>query len=111
MSVKSTTTANPLFLGETIRLSALGVVDDSGTSITAPTAISLAIVRPDGTTYATVTQATITNDGSGNYHYDFLMPANEQFGLWQAKWTFTNGAYVGEFALPFSVSQFNALQS
>lgn len=98
----------PIYLGDSVRISALAVVDQSGAPVTNPSSITLLIIRPDFTTAATENTSAISNDGNGNYHYDFAISTTEQTGLWQAKFTFVNGAYTVNSASSFQVNSFNA---
>jgi hypothetical protein len=98
----------PFTVGESVLLQALQVTDDTGTPIIAPNTATLQILRPDQTVAATLSLASITTDGAGNFAYSFFISPTEQYGKWSALWTFVNSSYTGNFGIPFQVNQFNA---
>ena len=92
-----------IFPGKTIRLKALGVVDLSGTPITSPSSITLVIVDNYGVQQLSTTG--ITNDGAGNYHYDYTIPNLALNGTvtWKYRYTITNGSYVDVAESSFTI--------
>ena len=74
------------------------VTDFETLALTKPATISCAFVNPDGTD---VSGNTMTNDSTGVYHYDYLLPAEAVQGVWTVKITASVGSIVkideGEF--------------
>ena len=84
-----------LYPGKTVRLKALNVLDLAGAPITNPTSITLVVVDNYGVQQLSTT--SITNDGAGNFHYDYtissLLTLNNPV-VWKYRYTITNGSYV-----------------
>ncbi|MHB1910211.1 MAG: hypothetical protein ACYCQJ_15240 [Nitrososphaerales archaeon] len=91
-----------VFQGETIRLEALVVTDLNGNLVTAPTSITITLYKPNATT--TVITTGITNDGNGNYHYDYTFASTDPIGGWKQNWTFVSGGDTFIFESTFNVS-------
>lgn len=91
------------YIGDSVRFKALSVTDVSGSLITSPSAATLTLVRPDGTTAAS--GVSLVNDGSGNYHYDYAV---DQAGVWQARFSFTASSFTGKFILSLVVLPFDS---
>lgn len=95
-----------IYAGDQIRLKALNVVDLNGSAITAPTATQLVVKDQDGNQLLSTTSG-IVNDGGGNFHYDYTIPATPAPmapETWTYEFTVTNGTYQKSEKSTFTVN-------
>jgi uncharacterized protein YfaS (alpha-2-macroglobulin family) len=89
--------------GTTVRLKALDVVDVNGDPITSPSSTTIYVKKSDGT--VTTITSGISNDGSGNYHYDLQIATADPVGGWIYQWSISNSPYNDNAQDSFTVEE------
>ena len=76
------------YQGETVVIE-VSVTDTDRAATNPTTSITISISDPGGN--AMVTDAAMTNDSTGKYHYDYAIPADATIGEWDAEVTASSG--------------------